>query len=255
MKPLHFLLVLILGSFLSGSFIIAEPVDRIKTLDCKSKKHERKECSVKGTIKSVQLLEQKSDSPCTEGGSFGFSGDRVWVDKGCSGEFEVSYASSESSIWDLLKGKTARQKKRLSCKSKGFKPDTCRVEGAIYSLKLRKQKSDSPCRLGESYGYRGESVWVSNGCEAEFEVEYEPGNSDSKPISWGSRDKKKKVTCESKRNKHRTCSVGGPIESLQLRKQKSGSPCVEGDTYGFTGDTIWVDRGCRAEFEVKYHPY
>jgi hypothetical protein len=32
--------------------------------------------------------------------------------------------------------------------------------------------------------------------------------------------------------------------------QRSGSACVQGQTWGFNRDGIWVDRGCRADFEV-----
>ena len=253
MKPL---LLLVLGGALSGNCLASVSVDKIKRINCKSKKFARKECSVKGNIKAVLLLEQKSESPCVEGSSFGFNDDQVWVDKGCSAKFEVSYSSDEDSRWwSGWNQQSQVQKRRVSCKSKRFKPNTCRVKGTIQSLKLRRQKSDSPCTLGVSYGYRGESIWVSQGCEANFEVEYKPGSSVTKPAPWGSRDKKRKVSCSSKRNKRQTCRVDGPIDSFQLRKKKSTSPCVEGESYGFTGDRIWVDKGCRAEFEVKYRSY
>ena len=250
------LLLLILAGVLSTNCLANASVDKIKRINCKSKKFGRKECSIKGNIKTVLLLEQKSESPCLEGSSYGFTDDHLWVDKGCSAKFEVNYSSDEDSgWWSGLNRQSQIQKRRLNCKSKRFKPNTCRVAGAIQSLKLRKQKSESACTLGISYGYRGESIWVSQGCEANFEVEYKPGASVSKPEPWGSRDKKRKVSCSSKRNKRRTCSVDGPIDSLRLRKTKSNSPCVEGESYGFAGDRIWVDKGCRAEFEVKYRRY
>ncbi len=246
----------IVGVALSVSFPEAASVDRIKKLDCKSKNFRRKECSVKGSVKAVFLLEQKSDTPCVEGASFGFSDDHVWVDKGCSAKFEVSYSAHTTSWgWSWLNQKGGREKRRISCKSKSFKPNTCRVAGRIHSLKLRKQKSESPCTFGVSYGYRGESVWVSDGCEGSFEVEYKPGGSVSNTTPLWGRDRKRKVNCKSKNNKWRTCRVGGPIESLRMHKQKSNSPCIEGQNYGFTGDTIWVDKGCRAEFEVKFRAY
>ena len=36
-----------------------------------------------------------------------------------------------------------------------------------------------------------------------------------------------------------------------LVRQISGSPCREGDTWGYDRRGIWVDRGCRAEFRVN----
>ena len=37
---------------------------------------------------------------------------------------------------------------------------------------------------------------------------------------------------------------------VRLTNQRSGSPCVQGQTWGFDRSGIWVDRGCRAEFSV-----
>ena len=35
-----------------------------------------------------------------------------------------------------------------------------------------------------------------------------------------------------------------------MTRQISGSPCREGETWGYDNRGIWVDRGCRAEFQV-----
>jgi len=32
----------------------------------------------------------------------------------------------------------------------------------------------------------------------------------------------------------------------------SAARCEEGRTWGFTQDSVWVDRGCRGNFEVYY---
>src|SRR5512147_629427 len=39
-----------------------------------------------------------------------------------------------------------------------------------------------------------------------------------------------------------------------MTRQISGSPCTQGSTWGYDSNQIWVDRGCRAEFEVLF-PY
>jgi hypothetical protein len=57
------------------------------------------------------------------------------------------------------------------------------------------------------------------------------------------------VTCESRNNSRQTCSVdtsGG----VRVARQLSSQGCWQGDTWGYDRNRIWVDRGCRAEFQV-----
>ena len=37
---------------------------------------------------------------------------------------------------------------------------------------------------------------------------------------------------------------------VTMVRQNSNSPCVQGQTWGCDGRGIWVDRGCRADFQV-----
>jgi hypothetical protein len=57
------------------------------------------------------------------------------------------------------------------------------------------------------------------------------------------------IYCASDDGRRRTCpfNTGGVV---RLVNQKSGSACVQGRTWGFNRNSIWVDRGCRADFEV-----
>jgi hypothetical protein len=45
------------------------------------------------------------------------------------------------------------------------------------------------------------------------------------------------------------CSVGN-YRNIRLVKKRSDAACDLNRTYGFDRNGIWVDRGCRAEFEV-----
>jgi hypothetical protein len=38
---------------------------------------------------------------------------------------------------------------------------------------------------------------------------------------------------------------------VRLSRQISGSACTQGSTWGYDGTRIWVDNGCRAEFQVS----
>ena len=39
---------------------------------------------------------------------------------------------------------------------------------------------------------------------------------------------------------------------VRLYRQLSRSTCVEGRSWGYDGNGIWVEDGCRAEFEVLF---
>ncbi len=36
-----------------------------------------------------------------------------------------------------------------------------------------------------------------------------------------------------------------------MKRQLSNDGCWEDETWGYDRDGIWVDEGCRAEFEIK----
>lgn len=58
------------------------------------------------------------------------------------------------------------------------------------------------------------------------------------------------ITCASDDGRLVLCEAetrGG----VRLARQLSESPCQEGSTWGYDERGIWVDRGCRAEFEVS----
>ncbi len=58
------------------------------------------------------------------------------------------------------------------------------------------------------------------------------------------------IRCESNNNARNYCPVdtrGG----VRLYRQISGSACTQGSTWGYDNNRIWVDRGCRADFQVS----
>jgi Protein of unknown function (DUF3011)/Ricin-type beta-trefoil lectin domain len=58
-----------------------------------------------------------------------------------------------------------------------------------------------------------------------------------------------RITCASNNGSRVYCDANTSGGVLMLR-QISGSPCRQGETWGYDRRGIWVDRGCRAEFEV-----
>ena len=59
------------------------------------------------------------------------------------------------------------------------------------------------------------------------------------------------VRCESRNNRYNECRVGR-WRGAELVRQHSNADCIEGTSWGFRGDTIWVDRGCAGDFAQGY---
>ena len=58
------------------------------------------------------------------------------------------------------------------------------------------------------------------------------------------------IRCESNNNARNYCPVdtrGG----VRLSRQISGSACTQGSTWGYDNRGVWVDNGCRGEFQVS----
>ena len=59
----------------------------------------------------------------------------------------------------------------------------------------------------------------------------------------------RQVTCASDDGKRHLCPVTTQY-GVRMVNQRSGSPCVQGQTWGYNRTQIWVDRGCRADFQL-----
>ena len=66
----------------------------------------------------------------------------------------------------------------------------------------------------------------------------------------GGRDRYTTVSCNSNDERRHYCDAD-TSQGVRLLKQNSGSPCDQGRSWGYDRRGIWVDRGCRADFEVK----
>jgi hypothetical protein len=106
------------------------------------------------------------------------------------------------------------------------------------SVELVRRISDTPCERGSNWGFTRNGVWVAGGCGAEFRVVPEL------TASYGSM-----VRCESVDNARSICETPRN-RAARVVRQLSDSPCIKGQTWGRTRHSIWVDDGCRAEFEI-----
>ncbi|MCR8526485.1 DUF3011 domain-containing protein, partial [Escherichia coli] len=63
----------------------------------------------------------------------------------------------------------ARADQTVRCESNNYRYQYCRVD-TDNRVSLRRQRSSSACRQGDSWGYDRRGVWVDRGCGAEFRV-------------------------------------------------------------------------------------
>lgn len=62
------------------------------------------------------------------------------------------------------------------------------------------------------------------------------------------------ITCSSTNGRRATCGAD-TSHGVTLLRELRGSHCEEGFSWGYTRQSIWVDRGCRAEFSLNDDHY
>ena len=153
-----------------------------------------------------------------------------------------------------------QQDQVITCGSDDGGRHTCAadVRGGV---SLGRQRSGSPCVEGQTWGYDRRGVWVDKGCRADFVLEAREGNGNGYLGDQRDRDRDRDddrargngsgqtITCSSDDGDRHYCAAdtsGG----VQLANQRSGSPCVQGRSWGYDRRGIWVDKGCRADFTL-----
>jgi hypothetical protein len=127
------------------------------------------------------------------------------------------------------------ERMEFACASTQNKYDECQlpIDGRV---RLVKRRSDAPCIEGQSWGQRGDRVWVDHGCRARFEVL--PG----RPGGGG-----QTVDCRSEDGRYRECQIG-PGYFGRLVRERSKGRCREDVSWGTRNGVIWVTDGCKGEF-------
>ena len=107
------------------------------------------------------------------------------------------------------------------------------------------------CSKGRDWGFTANQIWVSGGCRAEFAYGYGGGGGDyPTPLPQPVNDFAGTLNCESWSYKYQQCNVR-TNDRVELVRKIAGK-CNAGRQWGYTGDYIWVDQGCRAEFGYGY---
>ncbi|HXN21343.1 MAG TPA: DUF3011 domain-containing protein [Candidatus Dormibacteraeota bacterium] len=243
------------------------------TVTCNSDDEKRHSCAA-DTRGGVRLQSQQSGSPCTEGYSWGYNDQGIWVDHGCRALFAVGgrpgYQNRDNQDRDNQDRENRNRDDQnrdnrdrgygnngygqiqvVTCNSDDEKRHYCATD-TRGGVQLQTQQSGSPCTEGYSWGYDSQRIWVDHGCRGSFAVGGSNRNRDYGNGGYGNsgNGQAQTVTCNSDDEKKHYCAAdtrGG----VQLQNQRSGSPCTEGYSWGYDSQRIWVDHGCRATFTVR----
>lgn len=119
----------------------------------------------------------------------------------------------------------------VTCESQDGRYRECRT-GFRGPAALTQNISSTRCLEGQNWGSRSGMVWVDKGCRGRF-VEAMADN--------------RTIRCESPKFQYRECRTGFRGQVL-LTRQISQARCIEGQTWGQRNGSVWVNRGCAAEF-------
>jgi hypothetical protein len=140
---------------------------------------------------------------------------------------------------------TAQQ---LTCESRNYQQEFCPTGVTITRAWLLVQRSRSPCIEGQSWGFQGNSIWVTQGCEGDFGFQ---GVAGPPVVVAPVRPGTGLITCESRNYQQQYCPTGQQITSAWVIQQRSSAPCIQGRSWGFQGGDIWVTEGCAADFGIQ----
>ena len=194
---------------------------------CESQNNRYRECRTNFRGNAV-LTQNISQTRCIEGQNWGSRDGMVWVDRGCKARFAQGSDDGNG---------TAR------CGGGKGRDGTCNT-GSRNNAVISRQLSSTRCIEGQNWGQSRGSVWVSSGCRAEFKE----GRGGWNP---GPGNGNYSVTCNSANGGRNTCAWDSRQGRPMVIQQLSSTPCREGSTWGYSGNQIWVDRGCRARFGTR----
>jgi Protein of unknown function (DUF3011) len=212
-----------------------------QTVTCSSDDGEKHYCAA-DTRYGAKLVRQSSKAPCTEGMTWGYDEEGIWVNKGCGGEFALGKGQE---VVEATSGAT------ITCSSEAGARKYCPIP-TRGGVQLVKQRSDTACVQGTNWGYDDKGIWVNKGCGADFVVGVP--QHPQHPVTASAPVRNERVSCTSDDGRRNYCDMELQGADVRLARQLSPEPCQEGSTWGHDGHGIWVDRGCRGEFLVTGVP-
>jgi len=248
------LLPLVLLSLFACIVFVKPPAAHAQTTYCASDDGNRHYCNA-NTSGGVQLTRQRSGSACIQGQTWGWDNRGIWVDRGCRAEFTTN---TNTGNWNNGGGNWNNNgsSQPIYCASDDGNRHYCNADTGG-GVQLTRQRSDSACIQGQTWGWDNRGIWVDRGCRAEFTTNTNTGNWNNGGGNWNNgggnwnnNGSSQPIYCASDDGNRHYCNAntrGG----VQLTRQRSDSACIQGQTWGWDNRGIWVDRGCRAEFTTS----
>jgi Protein of unknown function (DUF3011) len=255
-------------TLMAAAFIVAvtfqsKPVHGAPTpqaslrMSCDSNDMHRRVCLV-DTTGGVQMVHQKSDAKCTQNYSWGFDNRGIWVDHGCRAEFQVGIQApvviehrdhdrDHDADRDVRRETAYRGRENgfrgwgdayiVYCSSDDMQRAWCPADSR-FGVRMIRQRSQAACIEGQTWGYGKRGIWTDRGCRADFAVTGD----------WQSRASAL-IYCPSDFMNRNFCPTD-TRDGVFIIRQRSEADCVYNRTWGYDRDRIWVDHGCRADFEI-----
>ena len=126
--------------------------------------------------------------------------------------------------------------RNVTCESSG-RLVRCQAALTWRGARLVRQVSNAPCLQGGTWGFERNAIWVDDGCRGVFEA--------GDPFA----NIGERVVCASADRGRAECPADTRF-GVRLVQRISQAACEEGRSWGTLERAIWVDRGCRGEFEV-----
>jgi hypothetical protein len=221
------------------------------TIRCESNDGRTRECATGGG--RVVLERQISNSACIEGRSWGYGRVGIWVSQGCRADFRVvgyggNYGGQGGNRYGNDHGQLVR------CESNDGRSRTCPMD-TRGGVQLVRQLSNAACIEGRNWRATRIGVWVTDGCRADFgsgggyggyrNGGYGNGGYYGNNHGIGGQ----LFRCESNDGRTRECAANTRA-GVQLVRVLSNAPCIQGRSWGYGRNGIWVSQGCRAEFRA-----
>jgi hypothetical protein len=163
-----------------------------RSVTCESEAGRYTRCRT-NTYGDVRLVRRLSKAECREGRTWGYQRNEIWVTDGCRAEFEVGVGEVD---WE-------GSQRVVTCESNDRRYRRCRAT-TYGSVSIRRQLSDSDCRLNRNWGYDRSGVWVDDGCRAIFNIGQSTGGGGWRPLpdewsggggSGGSSERRAREAC------------------------------------------------------------